>query len=241
MCSTWLQRTGHEEVLLEQPQPLTRVWLVIGVQHLGDRLRGDLVLDGLVVVAGVEGFQRERLDGPRAPQRQHVAGVDAVTLDGRVVGDTFQQPTWHPPGAVVAGVIGVVLGVASPLDQEGDVGFGDLPGVSARQPVVGLLDLPAVVDLLVEDAEFVADAVADRRTLKGGQRVQVARGEPAEAAVAQSRFLLASQDRVEILAHRRQRSLCRPLHAQVQQVVAQLRTHQEFGRQVAGHLAAEIE
>ena len=97
------------------------------------------------------------------------------------------------------------------------------------------------MDLLVEDAEFVADAVADRRTLEGGQRVQVARGEPAEAAVAQSRFLLARQDLVEILTHRRQRGLCRPLHAKVQQVVAQLRTHQEFGRQVAGHLTAEIQ
>jgi hypothetical protein len=141
----------------------------------------------------------------------------------------------------VAGVIRVVLDVAAPLHQVVDVGFGDLPGVSAGQPVVGLLDLPAVVDLLVEDAEFIADAIADRRTLKGGQRVEVARGEPAEAAVAQSRFLLASQDRVEILAHRRQRLPCRSLHAEVQQVVAQLRTHQEFGRQIAGHLAAEIE
>jgi hypothetical protein len=137
--------------------------------NLGDRLRGDLVLDRLVVVAGVEGFQRERLDGPRAPQREHVAGVDAVALDGRVVGDTFQQPTRHPPGAVVGGVIGVVLGVASPLDQEGDVGFGDLPRVSAGQPVVGLLELPAVVDLLVEDPEFVADTVADCWTLEGGK------------------------------------------------------------------------
>ena len=109
------------------------------------------------------------------------------------------------------------------------------------QPVVGLLDLPAVVDLLVEDAEFVADAVADRRPLEGGQRVEVARGESAEAAVTQTRFLLARQHRVEILAHRRQRFPCRPLHAEVQQVVAQLRTHQEFGRQVAGDLAAEIE
>jgi hypothetical protein len=65
----------------------------------------------------------------------------------------------------VAGVVRVVLGVAAPLDQVVDVGFGDLPRVSVVQPVVGLLDLPAVMDFLVEDAEFVADAVADRWTL----------------------------------------------------------------------------
>jgi hypothetical protein len=233
MCSTCCSE-------LEQPQPLARLRLVVGVQHLGDRLRGDLVLDRLVVVAGVEGVQRERLDGARAPQRQHVARVDAVTLDGRVVGDAFQHPPRHPPDALVAGVIGVVLRVAAPLDEVVDVGFGYLPRVSAVQPVVGLLHLPAVVDLLVEDAEFVADPVADRRTLEGGQRVEIARGEPAEAAVAQSRFLFASQDLVEVLAHRRQRGLGRPLQAEIQQVVAQLRAHQEFGGQVAGHLAAEI-
>ena len=236
-----LQRAGHEEVLLEQTQPLARLRLVVGVQHLGDRLRGDLVLDCLVVVAGVEGCQRERLDGPGAPQRQHVAGVDAVALDGRVVGDAFQHSSRHPPGAVVAGLVGVVLGVAAPLDQVADIGFGDLPGVSVRQPVVGLLNLPAVADLLVEDAELVADAVADCRTLEGGQRVQVARRKPAQTAVAQSGLFLAGQDLVELLAHRPQRVLCRLLHLEVQQVVAQLRAHQEFGRQVAGHLAAEIE
>ena len=109
------------------------------------------------------------------------------------------------------------------------------------QPVVGLLDLPAVVDLLVEDAEFVADAIADRRALQGGQRVQIAGGEPAEAAVAQARLFLARQHLVKALAHRGQRGLRRAFQAQVQQVVAQLRAHQEFGRQVAGHLAAEIE
>ncbi len=67
-----------------------------------------------------------------------------------------------------------------------------------------------------QDPELVADAVADRRTLQSGQRVQVARGEPAEAAVAQPRFLLAGQHRVEVLAHRRQRVPRRPLHAQIQ-------------------------
>ena len=209
MCSDVLQRARHEEVLLQQAQPLADLGLVVRVQHLGDGLRGDLVLDRLVVVAGVECVQRERLDGPRAPQRQHVAGVHAVTLDRGVVGDALDAPAGHPPDAVAAGVVGVVLGVAAPLDEVVHVGFGDLPRVSVGQPVVGLLDLPAVVDLLVEDAELVADAVADGRPLEGGQRVEVARGEPAEAAVAQSRFLLAGQHLVEVLA-RAARAPCGP-------------------------------
>lgn len=225
-----LQRAGHEEVLLEEPQALARLRLVVRVQHLGDCLGRDLVLNGLVVVAGVESLQCERLNGPCAPQRQHVAGVDSVTLDRRVVRDAFQKPALHPPDAVMADVVHVALGVAAPLDQIGDVGFGYFPRVSAIQPVVRLLDLPAVVDLLVEDSKFVADAVADRGTFERGQRVQVTRSEPAKATVAQTWFHLASQHIVEILTHRGQGGLCRVLHAQIQQVIAQLRTHEELSR-----------
>ena len=62
-----LQRAGHEEVLLQQAQSLAGLWLVVGVENLGDGFRGHLVLDGFVVVTGVEGLQREGLDGPRTP------------------------------------------------------------------------------------------------------------------------------------------------------------------------------
>ena len=74
-----------------------------------------------------------------------------------------------------------------------DLRLGDLPRVAVIEPVVGGLDLPAVVNLLVEDAEFVANAVTDGRALKGGQRFQVARCEPAKASVAQARLLFAGQ------------------------------------------------
>ena len=156
-----LQRARHEEVLLQQPKLLARLELVVRVQHLRDCLRGDLVLDGLVVVAGVERLQCERLHGARAPQRQHVARVDAVALNRGVVGDALDDPTGNPPDALVACIVGVELGVTAPVDRVMHVGLGDLPRVTVGQPVVGLLDLPAVVDLLVEDAELVADAVAD--------------------------------------------------------------------------------
>ena len=63
----------------------------------------------------------------------------------------------------MACVVGVVLGVAAPLDEVVHIGLGDLPWVSVDQPVVGLLDLPAVVDLLIENAELVTDPIAECR------------------------------------------------------------------------------
>jgi hypothetical protein len=51
--------------------------------------------------------------------------------------------------------------------------------------VIPVLDLLAALDPLLEDAVLVADAVADRGQLQRGERVHEARGEPAEAAVAE--------------------------------------------------------
>ena len=62
-------------------------------------------------------------------------------------------------------------------------------GIAVAQPLVGLLDLPAVDDLLLEDAELVADAVAQRRHFERGQRIDEAGREAAEAAVAQARLV----------------------------------------------------
>ena len=141
----------------------------------------------------------------------------------------------------MACVVGVVLGVAAPLDEVVHIGLGDLPWVSVDQPVVGLLDLPAVVDLLIEDAELVADAVADGRALEGGQRVEIACRQPSQAAVAQAGLLLATQHLVDVLPKRRQRLTGRVLDAEVDQVAAKLRPHQKFGREVAGNLPAQVE
>ena len=48
------------------------------------------------------------------------------------------------------------------------------PHVAQPQPVVRELDLPAVDDLLLEDAELIADGKARHRVAKPGRRVHVA-------------------------------------------------------------------
>ena len=55
------------------------------------------------------------------------------------------------------------------------------------------------MDLLIEDAEFIADAIADGGTLQGGQRIEVTGSEPSQAAIAQPRLLFGLKDRVEVL------------------------------------------
>ena len=79
-----------------------------------------------------------------------------------------------------------------------------------------MLDLPAVLDLLAEHAVLVAQAVADRRDLERGQRVEKAGGQPAQPAVAQPRVGLLLEQGVPVLpdvrgevALRTKSSICR--------------------------------
>jgi hypothetical protein len=116
------------------------------------------------------------------------------------------------------------------------VGLGNLPGPAALEPFVGDLHLPAALDQLVEDAELVADAVAHRRYLQAGQRLQEAGRQPAQAAVPQARLLLHRQDLLDIAHAEAAQGLAGGVaDAQHQQVVAQLGTDQELGREVGHH------
>ena len=51
-----------------------------------------------------------------------------------------------------------------------------------------MLHLIAMLDDLLEDPELIPDAIAHRRYVESGQRVQQAGGQPAQAPVAQSRL-----------------------------------------------------
>ena len=62
-----LHRAGDEEILLFEAKHLALRRHVVRIQDLADRLRGDLLLDGLMIVADVEGGEVERLDGLRTP------------------------------------------------------------------------------------------------------------------------------------------------------------------------------
>ena len=113
--------------------------------------------------------------------------------------------------------------------------MGKFPGPAALEPFVGDLHLPAIADQLVEDAEFVADAVTGGRDLQARQRFHVASRQATEPTVAQTRFLLHIQDLLQRLdAEILQCLFSLLLDPQVQQVAVELRADQEFRRQV-GH------
>ncbi len=192
-----LQRARDEEVLLLQAEELARLRLVVRVKDLGDVLRQRLFLDGPPIVPHIESLQVERGVGLRLPQAQHVGGVGVMAENGGIVGEALQDLLGHPAHPVAALVIAIRLGVTTETDAKSDFRMRNFPGKAEVEPVVEHLDLPTVFDGLVEDAELVAYAVAGGRDLQGGERIQVASGQAAEAAVAEPGLFLLLEQLVE--------------------------------------------
>ena len=164
-----------------RPWPRGRV---VGIEDARQRLGGHLLGDGAEEVAAAELREVEVVRRGRRPQPQRVDRLAAVADHRPIVGDADQRrgPFGTTAAAAAASRTTQLSGTSTVSS-----GPGDLPRVGPAQPVVRLLDLPAVLDLLPEDAVLVAQAVADRRDLQRGQRVDEAGGQPAEAAVAQAR------------------------------------------------------
>ena len=233
-----LQRAGHEEELLLEAQLLALDRLVVGVEHLGDVLGDDLPVHRAVVVAAVEHGEVEGFRRFGAPQPERVRRVVAVTEDRRVVGNADHGLLRDPARAVAAAVVGVVLGAAAELHFHRPFGTGDVPGGAVAQPLVGSFHLAAVDDVLIEDAELVADAVAQGGDLERGHRVEEAGGEPPQAAVAQARFLLLPEQFREVEPELGDRLLDLRVDAEIDQVVAQVRAEQELGGEVGDRARA---
>jgi len=98
----------------------------------------------------------------------------------------------------VAAFICIALGAATDLHHVLDVVTRHFPGIAEAQPFVRHFVLPAIADLLVEDAELVTDPVADGGDLEGGQRVHVASCEATESAVAEAGLFLVLEQLFEV-------------------------------------------
>ena len=119
---------------------------------------------------------------------------------------------------------------------DGRLRVRELPRAAQREPGVGLLDLPAVDEGLAEDAVLVADAVADAGDAHGGERVDEAGGEAAEAAVAEAGLDLLGAQRRQVEAAGGERLLGDVVEVGGQQGVAELASEQVLRRQVADGL-----
>ena len=231
------QRAGDQEILLLEPQLPAGFRAVARVEHLGEVLRAHLRLDGLRVAAGVEEVQVERLPaGPGAPQPEDVDRLGAVARDEHVAGFGPHRLGRHPAGPQPSLVVVRRLGVAVEPDDLEVVGSGELPRVAVEGPVVGLLDLIAILEGLLEDPELVPDAIAHRGHVQGGQGVEQAGGQPAQAPVSQSGLDVEGLQVPGREAGRGHGLASQGVRAGVDRVLAQLAAQHVLRRQVIDEL-----
>ena len=227
-----LQTGRDEEVLLLEAQDAAVLARVVGVQDHRDGLNVGAELARLGVVAGVEGVQVEVLGGGLgAPQAQLVHDLAAVADDGHVVGHGAHEVAALLGEPELLAVL-VAHDVPAKAHEHGGGVLAGLPGEAVREPVVGALDLAAALDVLVEEAVAVAHAVAvaGHAVVRHGR--EEARGEAAEAAIAQARVDLLAANGVEVGAHVVQGLGHEVAHAQVDEVVVQKGADEELEREV---------
>ena len=206
---------------------------VVGIQHprqgFGRQRPGQRADE----IAAAEFLKVEIVGRRGGPQPQRVDGLAAVADHRPVKRDADQGG--GPAGDGVK-LSAAHLERAAELDFDRLVADEQLPRVLPAQPVVRLFALPAVLIDLPEDAVFVAQPVAHGRQLHRRHRVEEARRQPAEPAVAQAGvgLLLDQAEPVEVLLLGS--SLHEGIEQQIGHVVGQRAPDQKLHRQIVDAL-----
>ncbi len=233
-----LQRGGGEEELLPEPEFLPRRRGVARIEHLRHGLQPHPLGQRADVIAAVEGVEPEWIARPRGPEPERVHVAAAPADDRRVIGDGVDALRRLPDMAERAVDRRHRLDGAAETNGIGHFGPLEFPRIAERQPVLGIFELPAILDALAEEAVIVADAVAVGGDRERGHAFHEAGREPSEATVAERRIRLERAQRVQIDAVTEQRHPRRRREAEIAERVAQQAADQELEGEVIDALAA---
>ena len=219
---------GGEEILLPEPQFLPRRRGVVGVEYAHQRFRAQLTSERAREIAFVEPVESDRVKRLGGPQPERVDPLAAPADDRRVDRYRLDRLGW-PPMHRAAWRLGHLAAEAHEIRALAPF---ELPRIAVRQPVLGQLDLPAVVDPLAEHAVHVTDAVAVGGQVHAREAVHEARGQPPEPAVAERGVGLDLFQRGEIHAQRRKRLADGVGERQIVERVAQQAADQELEAEI---------
>ena len=191
-----LNGCGDEEILLAQTQALALGMVIRGIEHLAYDLCHGVLLHGAQVIALVEGVH-VYLGALCAPETQDADALAVLAGDHHIVGNGVNLLRVLYIDAVIA-VLPAVDDIALEADVNALLLARNEPHLAAGEPEIGHLGLPAVNELLLEDSVFVENGVAHAEIAVGCERIEIARRETAETAVAETRVRLAVIELVEL-------------------------------------------
>ena len=206
---------AHHEVFLVDAKQAALLVRIVGVEEQGEVL-GDL---GLVEVDGAAGYQAV-VDTRQVEQAQAILGGLAVTghVDVDELGGDGKVAELNSVGAVV-------------IDQD----------ILLAEPLVGDGLLLIVDKALAEQAVVVVEAHAVAGQAQRGDGIQEARGQAAQAAVAERRFDLKLLNLIEVVARGGELVLNLAIDTEVDHVVDEQLADQEFGGDVIKLFLAIVE
>ena len=224
-----LDTCGNEEILLLQTKLLARIVIIIRVKHLYNILCQVLLLHRLLIISLIKGIQMELIDRLRIPDTKGVHHIVAIAYHRHIV-----RYCQHRLIALLNKIISLLLLVIFHTDITAEFYFrrifrtADLKRIAVLQPVIRNLLLITVLNLLLEHPVTVPDAAAVSRISKGRKRIQEACRQSSKAAVSESCIPLLILDHIQITVQLLQRFLHFIIKSQVDQIISQRTSHQEF-------------
>ena len=212
--------------------------VVLRIEHLGDDLAHGLLLHGAHVVAAVKELHVEFIVF-RLPDTEQADAFSVLAGDAQIVGNGCDGSVVLVAHRVVL-VVPLLFNVAAEVDFYRTFGYGLQPDAAAGQPGVGQLGLPAVHQLLAEQAVFIPQGVAHGRVSLGGQAVHEAGGKTTQAAVAQACVGLLLVKIIQFDIELRQSFAEVVLQIQVVKSVAQRTAQQELHAEIVDLLGAGL-
>src|SRR5262249_20952263 len=231
-----LERGRDKEVFLSQPELTADEDVVVWIEHTADVLRAGARFDGADVVALVELVEIELLNGAGTPQAQAVHPLRRMPGDRGVERGGEDVTGVDPCVAQTPALVGEGMDAAVELDAEAIAEPRDLPGIAVAQPRIRNLDLRAVDDPLMEDAVVIAEPVAIAGVPERRQRIEEARGEAPEAAIAESSIPFRLSKVLQAIAQCGQRVRARTEQVHRDQAVSQRPPHEVLERYIVDAL-----
>ena len=235
-CNRSLYGCGNEEILLFQAQLLTRIMVIVGVQNLHDISRQIFLLHRLLIIPLVKGIQLEAFHGFRIPDAQGVHDAISISDNRHIIGNRLYGLIPLLLKAVTAVFIHIHVYIAAELHFLGIFRAAQLKGISIRKPVVRNLHLITVADLLLEHTVTVTNAAAISGIPQSCKGIQEAGCQTSQSAVSQSRIRLLILNYINVNAQLFQRLSDLIISLQIDQVISQRASHQEFHGQIINRL-----
>ena len=210
--------------------------VVCRIENLRNGLGHGILLERADIIAARERVHVKALRHTGAPERKLVDGLGAIAGNVQIVRDSNDGLIACLGGLELVAVHPLVY-LSAEANLYSVVLAGMQPHIAHFEPVIREFHLPAVDNLLAEDAELISDGEAGHGIIQTGRCVHIARGQTAQAAVAKSGIRLKRAEAFQAEAEIMQDLPCRFQQAHVVQVVAQARADQKFHRHIIDLLA----